>query len=135
MAERAWLKVHEALGAKAPDFEDTPFGGYLERHAAVNPDAIALRFMGATTDYAALNQATNKLANALSCLGIGRGDVVGFHMPNIPQYVIAVAAVSKLGATGSGVSPLLAPPELVHQIDDAGISVLISLFLLNTHAH
>ena len=127
MAERAWLKVHEALGAKAPDFEDTPFGGYLERHAEVNPDAIALRFMGATTDYAALNQAANKLANALSDLGIGRGDVVGFHMPNIPQYVIAVAAVSKLGATGSGVSPLLAPPELVHQIDDAGISVLISL--------
>ena len=63
MAERAWLKVHEALGAKAPDFEDTPFGGYLERHAEVNPDAIALRFMGATTDYAALNQAANNEPN------------------------------------------------------------------------
>lgn len=127
MAERAWLKIHEELGAAPPDFDDTPFGGYLENHAKDRPEAIAYRFMQNATDYGTLNRLANQLANALSDLGVKRGDVVGFHMPNIPQYVIAVSAVSKLGATGSGVSPLLAPPELVHQINDAGISVLISL--------
>lgn len=127
MGTQAWVKVHEALGAVAPEFDDTPFGGFIERHAAARPDAIAMRFMHAATSYAALNRQANQLANALAKLGVGRGDVVGFHMPNIPQYVVAVAAVSKLGATGSGVSPLLAPPELVHQITDAGISVLVTL--------
>jgi long-chain acyl-CoA synthetase len=127
MAERAWLKIHDELGATAPDFDDTPFGGYVEQHAMDRPEAIAMRFMQKTTSYDALNKLANQFANALAGLGVGRGDVVGFHMPNIPQYVIAVAAVSKLGATGSGVSPLLAPPELVHQITDAKISVLVSL--------
>jgi len=47
-------------------------------------------------------------------------------MPNIPQYYLGLAAVSKLGAIGSGVSPLLAPPELAHQISDAKIKVLMS---------
>ncbi len=127
MAERAWLKVHDELGASPPDYDDTPLGGYLERHAENRPDAVAMRFMHAAMSYAELNQAANRLANALSTLGVKRGDVVGLHMPNVPQYVIAIAAISKLGAAGSGVSPLLAPPELVHQISDAGISVLISL--------
>ncbi|MGB3456705.1 MAG: AMP-binding protein [Litorimonas sp.] len=127
MAARAWQTIHDALGAVPPDYDDTPLGGHLERHAANRPDAVAMRFMQAAMSYGELDRAANRLANALSGLGVGRGDVVGLHMPNIPQYVIAVAAVSKLGAAGSGVSPLLAPPELVHQIDDAGISVLISL--------
>ncbi|WP_298915856.1 AMP-binding protein [uncultured Algimonas sp.] len=127
MAERAWLKVHEALGAVPPDFQDLPFGGYVERHARNNPDAVALRFMQSATTYGKLDRLANRFANVLAGLGVGRGDVVGLHMPNIPQYAVAVAALSKLGAIGSGVSPLLAPPELAHQIDDAGISLLVTL--------
>jgi len=73
-----------------------------------------------------VNAEANRLANALRALGIGPGDVVGFHMPNIPQYYFGLIAVSKLGAVGSGVSPLLAPPELAHQISDAKIKVLMS---------
>ncbi|MGB6231091.1 MAG: AMP-binding protein [Litorimonas sp.] len=127
MGRPAWLKVHDELGAVAPDFEDLPLGAYLERHAADQPDAVALRFQSQAITYGELNRLVNRFANALSGLGVGRGHTVGLHMPNIPHYVIAVAAVSKLGARGSGVSPLLAPPELVHQIDDAGISVLVTL--------
>lgn len=129
MADRSkpWLAVHEELGATPAEFDDTPLGGYVERHAAARPDAIALQFMHSEMSYSALNAAANRAAHALASLGVGRGDTVGFHMPNIPHYVIGLVAVSKLGARGSGVSPLLAPPELVHQITDAGISVLISL--------
>ena len=125
--QKQWQAVHDALGARAPDYDDTPMGAYLERHAKDRPDAVALRYMTLAITYGELNRQVNRFANALKDLGVGRGDTVGFHMPNIPQYVIAVAAVSKLGAQGSGVSPLLAPPELIHQIDDAGISVLVSL--------
>lgn len=125
--KKPWLKIHEALGATPPPFEDVALGGYVERHADAKPDAVAIRYFNKAITYSELNHMANQLANALTDLGVGRGDTVGFHMPNVPQYVIGVVAVAKIGARGSGVSPLLAPPELVHQIDDAGISVLVSL--------
>lgn len=124
---RPWLKLYDELGVTPPIFDGLPLGAHADRHAAVRPDAPAYRFMNATVGYGALNSMANQLANALAGLGVGRGDTVGFHLPNIPQYLIGLIAISKLGARGSGVSPLLAPPELAHQIDDAGISVLLSL--------
>ena len=86
----------------------------------------ALHYFSRSWTYAQVNAEANKIASALRDLGVGRGDVVGFHMPNIPQYYIALMAISKLGAIGSGVSPLLAPPELAHQIADANIKALMS---------
>ncbi len=124
---RPWMTLHDELGVVVPDFDGLPLGAHVERHAADRPDAPALRYFTRTISYGELNKAANHLVNALADLGIDRGDTVGFHMPNIPQYAIGLIAVSKLGARGSGVSPLLAPPELVHQISDAGISVLMTL--------
>ncbi|MEM1160340.1 MAG: class I adenylate-forming enzyme family protein, partial [Pseudomonadota bacterium] len=77
--------------------------------------------------FADLEAATGKLAKGLAGLGIGKGDVVGLHMPNIPQYMVALAALSRLGAIGSGLSPLLAPPEAAYQINDAGMKAVLSL--------
>jgi long-chain acyl-CoA synthetase len=77
--------------------------------------------------YSEYNTHANRLANALTELGVNKGDVVGIHLPNIPQYLIMLAAISKVGAIGSGISPLLAPPEVAYQIQDAGIKVIITL--------
>lgn len=129
MADRnkPWLKLYEELDVTAPEFDGLPLGAHIEHHAEARPDASAFRYFSHVSSYGELNAEANRLANALAGLGVGRGDTVGFHMANLPQYYVGLVAVSKLGARGSGVSPLLAPPELVHQIDDAGISVLMSL--------
>jgi len=124
---RPWLKLHEELGVKTTEPIDWSLGTYIEDNARKIPGAPALNYFTKTFDYAEYNKEVNKLANALTAMGVGKGDVVGCHMPNIPQYPIALAAISKIGAIGSGVSPLLAPPELTHQIRDAGIKVLITL--------
>lgn len=122
-----WLAIHEELGIEPPDFDDRPPGTFVEIHAESIPDSSALRYFERDISYRELNELANRLANALTTMGVGRNDVVGLHMPNIPQYVIALVALSKLGATASGVSPLLAPAEVAHQIEDSGVSVLISL--------
>lgn len=122
-----WLKLHEELGVSVPEFDGLPLGAHIERHARARPDAAALRFMTRTISYGELDGMANRLAHGLAELGLSPDETVGFHMPNIPQYVIGMIAISKLGARGSGVSPLLAPPELEHQLRDAGISVLMSL--------
>ena len=122
-----WLRIHEELGVQPPEVDDRPPGAFVELYAESIADGTALRYFERDICYRELNELSNRLANALVTLGVGRNDVVGLHMPNIPQYAVALVAISKLGATGSGISPLLAPAELAHQLEDASVKVLISL--------
>ena len=126
MLQTPWMKTYDALGIQTAAPSDKTLADYIEGHASDRPDSPALHYFMRSWSYAQVNADANRLANALRKLGIGEGDVVGFHMPNIPQYYLGLAAVSKLGAIGSGVSPLLAPPELAHQVSDAKIKVLMS---------
>lgn len=122
-----WLEHYKTLGIKVPEFDDRPFGRFIEEHVNDRADSAAMWYVARPISYSELNQEVNKLANALMDLGLGRGDVIGIHMPNIPQYVIALGAISKIGATGSGLSPLLAPPEVAYQIQDANIKAVVTL--------
>jgi long-chain acyl-CoA synthetase len=131
MLQTPWLKTYETLGIQTPEPAGRTLADYLAEHVRERPDAPALHYLGRSWSFADVNAEANRLANALRALGVGRGDVVGFHMPNIPQYYFGLAAVSKLGAIGSGVSPLLAPPELAHQVSDAKIKILMSFDALS----
>lgn len=126
MLQTPWLKTYEKLGIQIQPPANLTLADYLEKHVRIRPDASALHYFGRVWTYAQVDAETNRIANALRSAGVDRGDVVGFHMPNIPQYYLGLIAVSKLGAIGSGVSPLLAPPELAHQVSDAKIKVLMS---------
>ena len=126
MLQTPWLKTYEKLGIQSLEPADLTLADYMAEHVDVRPSSAALHYFARSWTCAEVNEEANKLANALNALGVGAGDVVGFHMPNIPQYIFGLIAVSKLGAIGSGVSPLLAPPELAHQISDAKIKVLMS---------
>lgn len=127
ISQQPWLKLYTQLGIQTPVFADRPIGDYVEHYARDCADAPALQFMSKAISYSELNTLANQLAHGLAAHGVGRSDVIGLHLPNLPHYIIALVAISKLGAVGSGVSPLLAPPELAHQIEDAGISVLLTL--------
>jgi len=122
-----WQDIHDELGVSQPDFDDRPLGAFVEEHAKNIPDNIALRFFTRTLSYRELNTQVNRLANVLAAFGIGKGDVVGIHMPNVPQYLITLLAVSKLGAAASGISLMAVPSELSYQLEDSNISVLVSL--------
>jgi acetyl-CoA synthetase len=51
-----------------------------------------------TLTYVALGAEVNRLANALRRLGVGSGDTVGVFLPMSPEAVIAILAVTRLGA-------------------------------------
>src|SRR5258706_683167 len=68
--------------------------------------------------YAALESAVCRATGALRSLGLGRGDVVALYMPNVPEAMIALLAVSKIGAiamplfSGFGADAMLARLQL-----------------------
>ncbi|MCH8538230.1 MAG: AMP-binding protein, partial [Alkalimonas sp.] len=65
-------------------------------------------------------------AGALQALGVGKGDRVVIYMPMIPEAVVAMLAVARLGAVHSVVFGGFAAHELAVRIDDASPKVVIS---------
>ena len=122
-----WQPIYDELNVSVPLMEDRPLGSYVHEFSVSHADAPAALYFDRTITYAEINAEANQMANALVSLGVKKGDVVGMYLINIPQYLVALIAVSKIGCAGSGVSPLMSPSELAYQVQDAGISVLISL--------
>ncbi len=73
----------------------------LARHALMQPDATALRFLGDTTTWAELDRRVTALAGALHRRGVGFGDRVLILMLNRPEFIEAV----RWRSTSSGRSP------------------------------
>ena len=79
----------------------------LDRHvAAGNGDRVAIHWEGEPGDtrsltYAELTAEVKRAANALEALGVGQGDRVAIYLPVIPEAVIAMLAVARLGSVHS----------------------------------
>jgi acetyl-CoA synthetase len=82
----------------------------LDRHvAAGRGDRVAIHWEAEDADelgdqgrkavtYADLLDSTQRFANALKGLGVGKGDVVGIYMPMVPEAVAAMLACARIGA-------------------------------------
>lgn len=76
--------------------------------------------------YAELTDLVARTAGMLSNLGVCKGDRVIIYMPMIPEAVISMLAVARLGAIHSVVFGGFAPAELAVRIDDALPKVILS---------
>uniref|UniRef100_A0A0N7ZAC5 Acyl-CoA synthetase short-chain family member 3, mitochondrial n=1 Tax=Scylla olivacea TaxID=85551 RepID=A0A0N7ZAC5_SCYOL len=66
--------------------------------------------------FSQLQEATARLAGALARLGVTRGDTVLIYMPMVAEAVVAMLAVTRLGAAHSLVFGGFAAPELATRI-------------------
>ena len=73
-----------------------------------------------------LQERVARCAGALTALGVSKGDRVLIYMPMIPEAVIAMLAVARLGAVHSVVFGGFASHELAVRIDDAKPKVMIT---------
>ena len=103
---------------------------HLARHALMQPDATALRFIGRTITWAELAERVSRLASALHRRGVAAGDRVMILMLNRPEFIEAALAASRLGAIAVPVNFRLTPPELAYLVENCGASVLITEPLL-----
>jgi acetyl-CoA synthetase len=104
----------------------------LDRHVEAGlGDRVAVHFEGEPGDtrsitYAELTTEVKKAANMLSGLGISTGDRVVIYMPLIPEALIAMLAVARLGAIHSVVFGGFSAESLRARIDDAQASLVIT---------
>jgi propionyl-CoA synthetase len=79
-----------------------------------------------TFSYRQLRDEVARFAGALRANGVDKGDRVVIYMPMIPEAVIAMLAVARLGAIHSVVFGGFAPHELAARIEDAEPKVVVS---------
>ncbi|WP_030815386.1 class I adenylate-forming enzyme family protein [Streptomyces sp. NRRL S-337] len=67
-----------------------------------------------------------RAAASLRSRGVGRGDVVALLLPNRADFVVALFAAWRLGATVTPVNPALTEGEVRYQLGDAGAAVVVT---------
>jgi len=148
--EAFWAEAAERLdwGQKwdqVLDWSNPPFakwfvGGTLnaavncvDRHVdAGKGDTVAFHWVGEpegdTRDltYAELKDEVCKAANALTELGVSKGDRVAIYMPMIPETAIAMLACARLGAPHTVVFGGFSADALASRVVDCGAAVIIT---------
>ena len=104
----------------------------LDRHVEDgNGDRVAIHFEGEPGDtrtltYAQLTKEVKRAANVLTNLGIKAGDRVAIYMPMIPEAIVAMQAVARIGAVHSVVFGGFSADSLSTRIEDAQAKLVIT---------
>jgi acetyl-CoA synthetase len=104
----------------------------LDRHvAAGRGDKVAYYWEGEPGDtrvitYADLLRDVSKFANALSGLGLQRGDRAAIYMPMIPELPVAMLACARLGVAHSVIFGGFSPDAISDRCNDADARIVIT---------
>ena len=98
----------------------------IQLPANAYPDKAALNFYGTEITFWELRVLVMRFANALGSLGVQKGERVGIHLPNCPQYPIAYYAVLSLGAIVVNLNPMYTAEELKLMAKVTGLTTLIT---------
>jgi acetyl-CoA synthetase len=79
-----------------------------------------------TLTYEDLYVLTNRMAKGLQNLGVKKGDRVAIYLPAVPEQVVALLAVARLGAVHTVIFGGFASASLRDRINDAEAKVLIT---------
>lgn len=99
---------------------------WLTKQADLAPDKTAIECEdGATFSFGDLKKSSQSFAKKLAQLDITNGSRVGILSTNHIDMVIAVHALSYLGAVAVMLNKRLTEDELNYQIDDAGVTTIL----------
>lgn len=111
-----------------PDFRFgiKPVDEYLKTHAERTPLKPLFNFYGTTITYGQGEHYIEQMTALLKSLGVKQGDVVGIYMQNCPQFLIALYAISRLGAIVTPFSPMFKEWDLEFELKEIKAKVIIA---------
>lgn len=104
----------------------------VDRHALANPDKVAIIYeadepgQGHKVTYGQLLKDVCRIANVLKSFGVKKGDTVAVYLPMIPEAVVTLLAIVRIGAIHSVVFAGFSAQALRDRILDAGCKVIIT---------
>jgi long-chain acyl-CoA synthetase len=98
----------------------------LDHGALMMPERGAVTCAGRTLTYGQLEHQAQRVAAALTELGIGPGEHVALSCPNVPWFPIAYYGILKAGAVVVPLNVLLKPREVAYHLKDSDAKALIA---------
>ncbi|MHA2365871.1 MAG: AMP-binding protein [Candidatus Hodarchaeales archaeon] len=123
-ADKPWLKSYFIGPFKLPKtmepYPKISVYQFLEDAADKYPDNIACVYLENEITYLELKTKVDKLATALTDMGVKKKDKVVSILPSCPQFIIVDYAIMRLGAIHVPLSILHKAPELLYEITESG---------------
>jgi long-chain acyl-CoA synthetase len=127
MQQRPWHRFYESGVHASLQYDDLTIPQLFERTVARYSGRPALIFRNEELTYREFKDHVDRLSTALASRGVEKGSRVAIHMPNLPHTVIAFFATVRLGAIAVMTNPLYTEREIIHQWNDAGATVALTM--------
>lgn len=98
----------------------------VRQQAAATPTAPAVAAGSEVLTYAELDRRSNRLANYLRSIGVGRDSAVGLYLERSPAMVVAALAILKAGGAYLPLDPAQPVARLTFMLQDSGARVVVS---------
>ena len=88
-------------------------------------DLVAVEYMGRKIKYKKFIKLIDRASNAFYKMGVRKGDVVTICLPNVPEALISLYALNKIGAVANMLHPLSSTSEIKDSIVSTGSKYLV----------
>lgn len=125
---KPWNKYYseESLSAEMP--RCTAYE-HLKQENKDFPDQTALHYYGTNISFRDFFARVDKCANAFYGLGVKEGEVVSLLSVSVPETVVAIYALNKLGATANTIDPRMDVDSIKRMVQESKSRILITLDL------
>lgn len=130
MESKPWLAHYPPQIPAELDYPNVSLSHFLQEANESFPDHASIRFLGNTITYQQLYHDTQRFAGVLKKMGVKKGDRVAIMLPNCPQAIICYYGILQIGAVVVQTNPLYTERELLHQLNDAGVEIIVCLDLV-----
>lgn len=124
--KKPWLKFYNQV-PETLDYPRVTMYEAVMRTIERYPDAIAYDFLGTVSTYRQFGHDIDQCANALTYLGLKKGDCITISMPTTPQGIICFYAANKLGAVASMIHPLSTSKEIAFYLNNSQSTFALTL--------
>jgi carnitine-CoA ligase len=105
--------------------ESLVLGDVLRSRAETHRNTAFLKFRDGELTFAEVDAEADRYANGLAAEGVRRGDHVAVMLPNCPEFVPVIVALSRIGAVAVPVNTAYRGELLRHVLDSADVSTLL----------
>ena len=126
METKPWHKHYDYNVPTSIRYPRIPAQSLFQLPVGAFPDKACVNFYGTEVTFWQMRDQMLRMTNALGKLGVKKGDRVGIHLPNCPQFPIAYLATLSLGAIVVNMNPLYTASELKHIIEITEMETLIT---------
>jgi long-chain acyl-CoA synthetase len=123
---KKWFPFYEEGLTPHLEYPSLTLSQILQETADKYPTHSAMLYQGRRWNYTELNKMVSQMSQLLKKLGVAKGDRVGIHLLNCPQFIIACYGSSRCGAIAVTINPHFTGNDLEYIIRNSGLKTIVT---------